>query len=99
MAPEPVKKKNREFNPATFLATIGDGRKNLTFAKKQAIFAQGDRADAVFYIQKGRVKLTVVSQDWSRSYPWPARRFELLWRRSSGRSGPAHGICRGYDRL
>jgi CRP/FNR family transcriptional regulator, cyclic AMP receptor protein len=55
-------KKSREFNPDTFLATIGEGRKNLTFATKQAIFAQGDLADAVFYIQKGKVKLTVVSK-------------------------------------
>ena len=55
-------KKNRQFNPNTFLATIGEGRKNLTLAKKQGIFTQGDRADAVFYIQKGKVKLTVVSK-------------------------------------
>jgi len=57
-----VDKKTRKFDPSTFLATIGDGRKNLTFARKQPIFAQGDGADAVFYIQKGKVKLTVVSQ-------------------------------------
>ena len=55
-------KKSREFNPNTFLATIGEDRKNLTFVKKQGIFAQGDPADAVFYIQKGKVKLTVVSK-------------------------------------
>src|ERR1035438_7706930 len=55
-------KKIRDFNPATFLATIGEGRKNQTFAKKQGIFAQGDAADAVFFIQKGKVKLTVVSK-------------------------------------
>ena len=55
-------KKSSEFNPNTFLATIGEGRKNLTFAKKQGIYAQGDMADAVFYIQKGKVKLTVVSK-------------------------------------
>ena len=53
---------SREFNPNTFLATIGEGRKNQTVARKQAIFAQGDAPDAVFYIQKGKVKLTVVSQ-------------------------------------
>jgi len=58
----PANKKVSEFNPTTFLATIGEGRKNLTFAKKQRIFAQGDTADAVFYIQKGRVSLTVVSK-------------------------------------
>jgi len=57
-----VSKKKREFDPNTFLATIGDGRRNVSIAKKQNIFAQGDGADAVFYIQSGKVKLTVVSQ-------------------------------------
>jgi CRP-like cAMP-binding protein len=56
------KKKVRKFDPNTFLATIGVGRKSISFAKKQGIFAQGDVADAVFYIQKGKVKLTVVSK-------------------------------------
>ena len=55
-------RKTRAFDPTTFLATIGDGRKNLTVSKKQGIFAQGDAADAVFYIQKGKVQLTVVSK-------------------------------------
>jgi CRP/FNR family cyclic AMP-dependent transcriptional regulator len=53
---------NRGFDPDTFLATIGDGRKILSVPKKQAIFAQGDDADSVFYVQKGKVRLTVVSQ-------------------------------------
>ena len=53
-------KKNGGFNPDTFLATIGDGRKILTVPNKQTIFAQGDEADAVFYVQKGKVRLTVV---------------------------------------
>ena len=53
---------NRGFNPDTFLATIGDGRKMLSISKRQTIFAQGDPADAVFYVQKGKVRLTVVSQ-------------------------------------
>jgi len=57
-----VTKKSREFDPNTFLATIGEGRKNLAVSKKQAIYTQGDTADAVFYIQKGKVKLTVVSK-------------------------------------
>ncbi len=61
-SPALANKKGREFNPNTFLATIGEGRKNLNFAKKQGIFAQGDPADAVFYIQSGKVKLTVVSK-------------------------------------
>ena len=62
MRPPVVPKKTRDFDPNTFLATIGEGRKNLAVSKKQVIFAQGDAADAVFYIQKGRVKLTVVSK-------------------------------------
>jgi CRP/FNR family transcriptional regulator, cyclic AMP receptor protein len=54
--------KSREFNPKTFLATIGAGRKLVTVPEKKAIFTQGDTADSVFYIQKGKVKLTVVSK-------------------------------------
>jgi CRP-like cAMP-binding protein len=55
-------KNNRDFDPKKFLATIGDGRKAVTFPKKETIFAQGDAADAVFYIQEGKVRLTVVSK-------------------------------------
>ena len=54
--------KKSAFNPAHFLETIGDGRKNLALPKKAVIFSQGDAADAVFYIQKGKVRLTVVSK-------------------------------------
>jgi len=56
-------KKKRHFDPKTFLATIGEGRKIVPFQKKQTIFAQGNAADAVLYIQKGKVKLTDVSRD------------------------------------
>jgi len=62
MKPAGVSKKSREFDPNTFLATIGEGRKTLAVSKKQVIYTQGDGADAVFYIQKGKVKLTVVSK-------------------------------------
>ena len=51
----------RDFDPKKFLATIGEGRKVVAVAKKQSVFSQGDAADAVFYIQQGKVKLTVVS--------------------------------------
>jgi CRP/FNR family cyclic AMP-dependent transcriptional regulator len=54
-------KKIRDFDPNTFLVTIGKGRTIVPFQKKQTIFAQGSPADAVFYIQQGKVKLTVVS--------------------------------------
>jgi CRP/FNR family cyclic AMP-dependent transcriptional regulator len=55
-------KKLIKFDTKTFLSTINDGRKIEAFPKKQTIFAQGDSSDAVFYIQEGKVKLTVVSQ-------------------------------------
>jgi CRP/FNR family transcriptional regulator, cyclic AMP receptor protein len=56
-------KKKRDFDLKAFLATIGEGRRFVFVPKKQAIFAQGDPSDAVFYIQTGKVKLTVVSND------------------------------------
>ena len=54
--------KNRGFDPDTFLATIGEGRKIVSIPNKQLIYAQGDAADAVFYVQKGKVRLSVVSK-------------------------------------
>src|ERR1700733_15224995 len=62
MSPTVAAKKSGRFDSDTFLATIGDGRKILSVARKETIFAQGDAADAVFYVQKGKVRLTVVSQ-------------------------------------
>ena len=50
------------FNAATFLAHAGLGRKIVQIKAKGAFFSQGDPADSVFYIQKGRAKLTVVSK-------------------------------------
>jgi CRP/FNR family cyclic AMP-dependent transcriptional regulator len=62
MRSSPSSKKVRTFDPITFLATIGEGRKSLSVPRKQGVFSQGDAADAVFYIQKGKVRLTVVSK-------------------------------------
>jgi CRP-like cAMP-binding protein len=61
MAPVTAVRKRRKFNPQTFLSTMDDGRTISSFTKKQKVFAQGDPSDAVFYIQKGKVKLTVLS--------------------------------------
>jgi CRP-like cAMP-binding protein len=55
-------KKRRRFDPHAFLATIAEGRRFVLFPRKREIFAQGDPADAVFYIQTGKVTLTVVSK-------------------------------------
>jgi CRP/FNR family cyclic AMP-dependent transcriptional regulator len=46
-----------------FLATIGHGRKIVRVPKKHRIYAQGDACDAIFYIKKGKIKLTVVSKE------------------------------------
>ena len=49
------------FDPAAFLAKAGDGKTLATFRKGQVVYAQSDAADSIFYIQKGKIKLTVVS--------------------------------------
>jgi CRP/FNR family cyclic AMP-dependent transcriptional regulator len=63
MATAAAAKKLSKFNPKTFLSTINGGRKIASFPKKQTIFVQGDSSDAVFYIKKGKVKLTVVAKN------------------------------------
>jgi CRP/FNR family transcriptional regulator, cyclic AMP receptor protein len=49
-------------DPKVFLSKVGNGKTILEFHSNQNVFAQGDVADAVFYIQKGRVKVTVMSK-------------------------------------
>jgi CRP-like cAMP-binding protein len=51
------------FDPAVFLATAAVGRDISRHSKKEVIFAQGDAADAVFYIKKGKVKVAVISDE------------------------------------
>jgi len=60
---KPVAAANRrpKFDPQALLGTIDRGRTIVTLAKKQAVFVQGDPSDAVFYIQKGGIKLSVVA--------------------------------------
>jgi CRP/FNR family transcriptional regulator, cyclic AMP receptor protein len=62
MTPVVAAKKLSKFNPKTFLLTMDGGRKIAAFSKKQTMFVQGDPSDCVLYIQKGKVRLTVVSQ-------------------------------------
>ena len=63
-----VRNKRRYFDPDAFLATIGEGRRFVLFPRKQTIFAQGDTADAVLYIQTGKV-----------NSPW-SQRLARKWR-------------------
>jgi CRP/FNR family cyclic AMP-dependent transcriptional regulator len=58
-----VKKPTKDvFDPKSFLAKVGAGKTVLEFHKNQQVFKQGDVADTVFYIQKGKIKLTVLSE-------------------------------------
>src|SRR5882672_4421122 len=50
------------FDPKEFLAKVGEGKTILEFRKDEVVFAQGDVASTVFYIQKGRVKVVVLSE-------------------------------------
>jgi CRP/FNR family transcriptional regulator, cyclic AMP receptor protein len=56
-----AKKAKVSFDPKLFLATVDGGRTVSKYRKKQTVFSQGDSADSVFYIQDGKVKITVVS--------------------------------------
>ena len=55
-------KRRAQFNPKSFLAKVGEGRSIGKYRRDEIVFSQGDPADAVFYIQKGKVKVTVVSE-------------------------------------
>ncbi len=58
-----MKKKDQQyFDPKVFLARTGAGRALADYAKNHTIFLQGEPADAIFHIQKGKIKLTVVSK-------------------------------------
>jgi CRP/FNR family cyclic AMP-dependent transcriptional regulator len=50
------------FNPHVFLSTMGKGRDMVSFQKKNTIFAQGDSTDGLFFVQTGKVQLSVVSE-------------------------------------
>jgi len=55
-------KRRLSFNPKSFLAKVGEGRSIDRYRKDQVVFSQGDSADAVFYLQNGKAKVTVLSE-------------------------------------
>jgi len=57
-----IAKAKLPFDPHIFLTKVGDGRTIADYRKNQKVFSQGDPADAIFYIQNGKVKLTVISK-------------------------------------
>ena len=59
---EETKRGRVSFDPKNFLAKVGDGKTIAKYQNDRVVFVQGDAADAVFYLQKGRVEITVVSE-------------------------------------
>ena len=55
--------KKTEFDPYAFLSTIGKGREMMSFRKREIVFSQGDSSDGLFFIQTGKVRLSVVSEN------------------------------------
>jgi hypothetical protein len=74
-------KRRQPFNSTSFLAKVGEGRSIGKYRKGQVVFSQGDAGDAVFYVQKGKVKITVVSEQGSR------RQKDVRYRTHRGRIG------------
>jgi CRP/FNR family cyclic AMP-dependent transcriptional regulator len=62
MPPMKTSKAKKPFDPKVFLAKADGGRTISKYQKSQTVFAQGDLADSVFYIQDGKVKITVISE-------------------------------------
>ena len=75
-------KKNRKaaFDPKRFLAKVGDGKAISKYQKGQIVFRQGDVADAVFYIQSGKIKLTVISERGKEAVVGSLGTKPLFWR-------------------
>ena len=57
-----AKSKSRSFDPKEFLAKVGVGKTIVRYHNNQIVFAQGDPADTIYYLQKGRVKVVVISE-------------------------------------
>ena len=81
-----------QFDPASFLASTGLGRRIVRLKPKQAFFSQGNPADSIFYLQKGRAKLTVVSKTGKEATITLLGPWRLCWRGIARGSGwAAHG--------
>src|SRR5437588_12308309 len=78
-----VEGKPPPFDPKTFLARVGAGKTRAELRKRQIVFAQGDPADAVFYIQKGKIELRILSQQGKEAIQ--------LWRAGARSAGQRHG--------
>jgi CRP-like cAMP-binding protein len=92
-------KKKRDFDLKKFLATIGEGRTVVAFPKKQTIFTQGDSADSVFYIQAGKVRLTVLSKIGKEATLGILSEGEFFGEGGLAGQPLRMGVCNRHDRL
>jgi CRP/FNR family transcriptional regulator, cyclic AMP receptor protein len=58
-----ARKKVQKLDPQSFIEAVGAGRSHAMYQRDRPIFRQGDAADAVFYIQQGKVQITIVSEE------------------------------------
>ena len=72
-----------KFDPKKFLAKVGEGKTVLKYQRGQIVCSQGEAADAVFYIQQGNVKLTVVSEHGKEAVVALLGSGDFFWRRLS----------------
>jgi CRP-like cAMP-binding protein len=68
-------KPTAKFDAKAFLTKAGTGRSVSVYRKKQVVFTQGDRADSVFYLERGQIKLAVASSETQEARHWAAARF------------------------
>jgi CRP-like cAMP-binding protein len=83
------KRVKASFDPKTFLARVGEGKTISKYRNDQVVFSQGQVADAVFYIQQGKVKLTVVSEQGKEAVVailGPGHFFGVEWSSASDRN-------------
>jgi len=68
-----------EFSPAAFLASAGLGRRIMVLHPQETFFSQGDAADSVFFLQKGRARVTIVSKAGKEATIYPAFLRRFYW--------------------
>jgi len=91
-------KKKLDFNPRAFLSTIGKGRDMASFQKKNTIFRSRRFGDGLFFIQKGKVRLSVVSEGGEKQ-PLVFWAKVISLEKAVCRSAFAHVVCNRDDRL
>ena len=93
-----ARKRTPPFDPQTFLTKVGNGKTSVTSPKKHTIFRKG-AAEAVFYLQAGRIKLTVVSKRGKEAVVAILRRELLFGGRLPRRRDSSCGDCDRLGRL